>query len=486
MDNSEQIKNVKSQKKGKRIGMIIGFAGAVLVIGIVVAVVTILILNSPERKLKKALEERNFEEVIEIYNEEDSNELRSVLEQYVSNSITDYCCGNTDYETTKNILKELSSIIDTDEDMNVIKEIQTSKLSYEKATEYMANEDYVNALYYFEKVIDKDIQNYDLATKKIDEAIEMQLSKVEKLLEEKKYDLAYSMAEKIEKYTQISNKVESIESKIVSEYSEELTAEAQALFDKENYLEAYEFVGKIDSKYITDVLKDIMSNSKTSYVTNQLAKAKEEFDSGNYDAAINILNESNSELTDSVFTNKIEEYKGARNTAIINNNKSKVIYKYDSIEKKYTITSKGLSTDSITIDDSRNIQADINLSNGIPSFFLYWGFENSSWIFMQKIIIDCDGTQYSIEVNYFDRITDISGGNIKEAYAVADSDYDYKQLMKLEPMINSMVGADKVTIRFKGDGYIDKVIPKSHITEIYALWEIYNVLKDNPDLISEL
>ena len=486
MDNSEQVMNVKSPKKGKKIGLIIVLASVVLVIGIVVAVVCILMLNSPERQLKKALEEREFEEVIEIYNEENSDELRSVLEQYVSDSITDYCCGNADYETTKNVLQELSAIMDTDEEMNVIEEIQTSKLSYEKAAEYIANEDYVSALSYLEKVIDKDTQNYDLAKKRIDEVLEMQLSKIEKLLEEKKYDLAYSMVEKIEKYTQISDRVENIENKIVSAHSEELTAEAQALFDKGNYLEAYDFVGKIDSKYITDILKDIKSNSKASYVTNQLAKAKEQFDAKNYDGAINILNEANAEISDSGFTDKIEEYKGARNTAIINNNKSKVIYKYDSIEKEYNITTKGLTAGYITIDDSRNIQANIKLSNGIPSFFLYWGFENSSWIFMKNIIIDCDGKQYSVEVDYFDRITDISGGNIKEAYGVVDSDYNYEQLMNLEPIINSMIEADKVTVRFKGDGYIDKIIPKSHITEIYALWQIYNALKDNPDLISEL
>ena len=54
----------------------------------------------------------------------------------------------------------------------------------------------------------------------------------------------------------------------------------------------------------------------------------------------------------------------------------------------------------------------------------------------------------------------------------------------VEPIVTAMNTAEKVSVRFKGDGYKDVTIPKSQVEQFNGFWIAYNILNDNPDLIS--
>lgn len=478
MDNEiRQNKNLKKK---------IFIALSVFIAILIICVVIILILNSPTRKLKIALEENNYDKALEICIEDNSEKTSKIVIEYIERYVDDYANGYIEYETVSNILETFSGLVDIGEKIELIDKIQTSKINRNNATHYIATQDYMNAINCLEKVIEEDIENYNQSLEKIDEVLELQLSKAEKLLKEKEYDLAYNAVIQIEKYEQVKAEARDMKNRISTECSNELLSETQKLYNNGKYLEAYNFVDKINVRYLNEELKTAKKNSMEKYVSSQLSTAKNEYDSENYDKAINILTNANSNMPDNRFTDKISEYKKNRNSQVISKYKSKVICKYDSIDKTYKIVSKGLSADYITINYNRNIQADISLSNITTGFYLYLGFQNDSWIFMEKIIIDCDGKQYTISVDYWDRITDVSGGDIREAYGIIHGTNGYDHFMNLEPVINSMINAEVVTVRFDGDGKIDKVIPKKHINEIDILWQIYNVLKDNPELISEL
>lgn len=483
---NEQImidQNKTGSKKTKRIVVIVGALVAVIAI---VAVV-FFIVNLPENKLNRALEKGDLKKAVEVYIESDSEELSDIFKEHIIKRVNEYACGDIDFETVNDILTEVENILDITEMVNNINAIKESKINYDKAVELVSYDDDINALSYFSKVSKEDVQNYDESIGKIEEILQSQLAQVKQYLEEKKFDSAYELICKIEKYEQIAEEAENVKKEIVTKNSEKLAEEAKVLYDKGEFVKTYKFIANIDRKYLNDNLNELKNKAKTEYVNNQLTSAKKLYDVKSYDEAIDILNKANTEIADVRFTNKISEYKKVRNSAVISSYKSKVTYKYDSIGKQYQIVPKGLTPGYLGIGYNRNIQPILVVSDSITIFYLYWGFANDSWIFMKQILIDCDGTQYTVKVDYFDRITEVSRGDIMEAYSVVDSKLAHDRWMNLEPIVKSMVNANKVTIRFRGDDYyIDKVIPKSHINEINTLWQIYKVLKDNPELISEL
>ena len=413
--------------------------------------------------------------------------MKEMLMEHIDSCVMSYGNGSVGYETVCEELKMVESIADINQALNDIDEIMNSKTEFVNALQCIENEDYVYALFVLEKITEKDTENYNESKEKFNSIYNIVLSEIEKDINEESYFSAYNTVKKLEELSYNYEGLAELKDRVLMLYTQKLISEAQEMFDKGNYADAYKYVNALTNEFLVEELNTIKSNSKEKFVENELAKAKEKNDLNKYDEAISILTTANSKISDTRFTNKIKEYKAAKNTAIINSYKSEIAMKYDSIEKIYFITSKGLEPGYYTINDYRNIQAIIEVEDKRAEFFLFIGFWKDSWIFMDEIIIDCDETQYKISVDYFDRKTQISGGDIMEAYYLIDGTGYNKQFMKLEPVINSMNNANNVTIRFKGDeGTLDKVIPKSHITEIYTLWQVYNVLNEDPTLVSKL
>lgn len=56
-----------------------------------------------------------------------------------------------------------------------------------------------------------------------------------------------------------------------------------------------------------------------------------------------------------------------------------------------------------------------------------------------------------------------------------------------KPVIDAMRDANSVTIRFKGDkGTKDVTVTKDSMSQIATLWDISEILKEDPSLISVL
>ena len=125
-------------------------------------------------------------------------------------------------------------------------------------------------------------------------------------------------------------------------------------------------------------------------------------------------------------------------------------------------------------------------------FFLVFSFINEDWIFTNEIIIDCDGQQFTLEVDFSKLETEILWGDIWETTvftdaAVNDLGISGNEIVDFEPIVSAMTTASKVTVRFRGDGGKKDVnIPASHIEQLSGFWTTYQILLDNPSLVSVL
>lgn len=109
---------------------------------------------------------------------------------------------------------------------------------------------------------------------------------------------------------------------------------------------------------------------------------------------------------------------------------------------------------------------------------------------MYRIIIDCDGKQFSLPVSYDNKQTNVGRGYIMEQATFIDMPEGVGMddgCVDFKPVIDAMRDANSVTIRFKGDkGTKDVTVTKGSMSQIATLWDISEILKEDPSLISVL
>ena len=493
--SQEIIVNPPEIKKKKKIIM----AGCISALAVILAVILVVTYtNSPIRHFDRALNDNDNMTAKALYstnadNEKFANKAQAVVEEYIQKNVNAYCEGGIEYKAAKQRISDLSwcqGIAETRTDALIkIGDVQTSKKSYEEAENALKKENFGSAISGFKKVIEDDKQNYASAQDKISETAE---AWCQSAINEANTSLAKNDA--VQAYIQLTDVSKEFRNDQLNNLLKDTTAKAQEsvatqLQEKigsNEYKDAFIATKSIPEELVNDKI----TNLKAEASNGLLEQAEQKASAGDYKAAIALLTDGENSL-DGSFERVISDYQKKQDEKTLLSLKGYFTIRYDSIDKEYNIVPNGLSTKGIDIGYNRNIEPWMKVQNGSPTFLLYLGFRQDDWIFMEEIIIDCDGHQFKLKVDYWDRITDISWGSIAEAAGFMHVEKDVlgylsgeSRAIDVEPIVTAMNTAEKVSVRFKGDGYKDVTIPKSQVEQFNGFWIAYNILKDNPDLIS--
>lgn len=435
------------QKKKKLLA-----AGIVLLVFVLVSSIgaaAVMKINSPIEKLKRALNEEEYETVQMLYEENSTDtNFKSQVDEFLSDFINAYYEKYLNEEKTYEDVVRFLNAMDFYGDepaalIEKVNKISVSRAAYSKADQLFQSGDYEGAIKLYRSVIIDDVSNYEKVPKKIEECIVA-------IREEVKKDVA-------------------------------------TLLKDDKYHDAILLLNSISEKYLNDDL----SETKSDIVQQLSAEAESLKENKKYDEAIALLTDDKGLPIDTDLSAQVREYKKEVNIQTLQSLKPYISVKYDTIEKKYTIDPKGQGT----VWASRNRQSifpSITVDTS-TSFGLLFGFTNSDWIFTEKIIIDCGDKQLTLPADYSNSERDVGYGSIVEVVAYIHRENNTSGLFKLasaqnlQPIIKTMGEAEKVTVRFKGSkGYKDAAISSAHIEQICNLWKIYKILEEDRTLVSYL
>lgn len=445
--------------KSKRNTIISSVIGIVVVIAIVVPVIY---FNNPTEQFMSSLNSNNAAQAMEIYNNKIKgntdkeniirkkliNDAKSIYEQFKS--------GKTDYESALNKLNnfnqtdlassELESIITNTNALN------DSKSAFQKGIDAEKAGDYESAIEQFSKVIKED-SNYKDATEQL-----------------------------------ASSK---------NKYISDIVNKASKLTDNEEIKKQIDNITTIESSIGQDnKLDKVIDTLKQKYSNQILQKANSLVKQDKFDDALNLLNDNqkyeyNSNLSSRVTSIKNNEMK-TYNTNLFNQLKSQLTINYDEIEKKYDIVPKGYETKYHNLSRTINIEPRITVADSSIYYFLYTGFNQDDWIFMDDIVFACDNKRHEYKVDFSDRKTQVLTGNgIAEWYVMADdSDGSLTGLVSyatdLTDLINDISKSTNNKIRFSGQGFRDHTISVAEKNNVLNLWKFYKLLKSDNSLLTKL
>lgn len=176
-----------SVKKKSHVGLIIGIIIAVLLLA-GGGVLMYFLMFSPSAKMKKAIDSKDIEAVIEnfdnVSDEDIISDAQKFADEYTEDMYKKFQDGDVEFKEIKDLVTSLGkSVMADDKDysdyVEKVKNLNSSKEAFKDAEELYKKEDYVNALSSYEKVISDDKENYSDAKKKIEECIELTKSSVE-------------------------------------------------------------------------------------------------------------------------------------------------------------------------------------------------------------------------------------------------------------------------------------------------------------------
>ena len=402
-----------------------------------------------EKKFTQAIQAADFSTAQLIIDENANNaEFAKYVDEQCNllavDAVQEYCLGNADYDTTKSFLKGISSFSNISESKQLAEDIKTSKSSYTKGKNKMEKDAYDEAYHLFSKVLKEDLENFESATSLLNECVEKYNEQLDN------------------KLTAISNSNSPIDELLDFEY---------------------------DSKIVSEASKTKYKNIKEPLVSKCLDTATALAENGNYKDAANQLAPYTS--LDVRIKNSYNEYSQEADKQTIQKLKQKITVSYDDISREYKIVPRGHSTEYTNIGWSKHISPEIHATTSDSDFYLFLGFFATDWIFTEKITIDCDGRQFTYDVDYVDLITKVGSGAIAEVYPLMHStslSYD-NRVNNLTALIDAASSAEAVRVRFYGsygNGAKDFTISSNQLAEIKTLWELNTILSKNPKLVSKL
>lgn len=474
-------------------------AAIISAVVVVLCIATAIIINAnmPINRFNHALKAGEYDVASAIYEQNSSDEkfVAKTIEKVsslLSSSLRKYADGGMPYEEMNALLNNTSDYKGVENRLEIVsqvKQIQASKESYEQAETDVENKAYLTALDNYAKVIEEDTENYSSAQKAIASTTELLCSdaieQATSFMNQEDAVNAYEALFAVGDYK--NDAVSQMLAEVTERAQEQIIGQAQTLCDSGDYKSAYLLLSEQPDSLKNDKIKAIESSA----LENLLAQADTEAVSGNYDGAIALLTAKNGNGLNSDCDAKIKEIKHTANVSKLGTWKNKVNVSYDKIDNDYSITLRG----DTRISRSRNIFATVAVfpDSAIldyATFYLAFGFLNKDWIFMDEIIIDCDGKQFNLEVSYKNRQTDVGWGTIAEMTAFADVPQfmrDNDVFIDAKPIVEAMRTANTVTVRFRGDdGKKDVTIPKSHIEQVVMMWDIFKILEEDASLVGAL
>ena len=322
----------KKKPNKKKLGIMIGAAALVLVIGIGAAIGLGWYFGD-EQKLSRAMKSGDLDAVKELVSENSDLRDNEALEEMLLNRVeelkTKVADGSVSCEDAEKELGTIERIKIKSVNKKIpaireyITQIKESKECFDKAEELFGKEDYMDAMEWYLKVIEQD-GNYEAAQSKAMECKEKYRDKMLKTaadlaaagkyseaittLNEAKWVLGSDEAiqEQIDAYKKAQQDAVNQQRK-----NEALTA-AESMAASGDYISAMNELKTYENRYGND--SDIIAaydRYKQRYVEKILADAAAEAEDGDYKRAYSIINAAQEFVQDTQFNEKKQEYKSA-------------------------------------------------------------------------------------------------------------------------------------------------------------------------------
>lgn len=424
-------------------------SAAIIVLCAVAAI--IVNANRPINRFNHALKAEEYDVALAIYEQNSSDEKFAAkaiekVSSLLSSSLRKYADGGP-YEEMNALLNNTSDykgVENRSEIVSQVKQIRASKESYEQAEANVENKAYLKALDNYAKVIEEDTENYSSAQKAIASTTELLCS------------------DAIEQATVFMNQDDAVRA-----------------------YEALSAVGDYKNDAVTQMLAEVTEKAQGQISGQSQALS----DSGDYKGAYLLL----SEQPDSLKNDKIKAIESSALENLLAQLKATLKVEYDSIYKVYSIrpTKWGdnvMPTVVYTLPDTP-------LSSGgldDVSFSMYFSFVHDSWIFMDTIFIDCDGTQFSLKVDSSKRNTDVFWwGKIYEgtlySHIPDSTEAGANGHADLGDIVKAFESSDRITVRYSGTGgYKDVTLTKNEIKNVANMWTVYQILYNDASLVNAL
>lgn len=425
-------------------------SAAIIVLCAVAAI--IVNANRPINRFDHALKAGEYDVAAAIYTQNSSDEKFTVksaekVSALLSASLEKYAGGSMTYEDINTLLNKTTSYKGVENHAEIksqVKLILTSKQAYEQASEDAEKKLYLKALDGYSAVIEEDTENYSSAQKAIASTTELLCS------------------DAIEQATVFMNQDDAVRA-----------------------YEALSAVGDYKNDAVTQMLAEVTEKAQ-GQISGQ---AQALSDSGDYKGAYLLL----SEQPDSLKNDKIKAIESSALENLLAQLKATLKVEYDSIYKVYSIrpTKWGdnvMPTVVYTLPDTP-------LSSGgldDVSFSMYFSFVHDSWIFMDTIFIDCDGTQFSLKVDSSKRNTDVFWwGKIYEgtlySHIPDSTEAGANGHADLGDIVKAFESSDRITVRYSGTGgYKDVTLTKNEIKNVANMWTVYQILYNDASLVNAL
>lgn len=463
---------------------------------VVLCIATAIIINTnrPINRFDHALKAGEYDVASAIYEQNSSDEkfVAKTIEKVsslLSSSLRKYADGSMPYEEMNALLDNTSNykgIQNRLEIVSQVKQIRASKESYEQAETDVENKAYLTALDNYAKVIEEDTENYSSAQKAIASTTELLCSdaieQATSFMNQEDAVNAYEALFAVGDYK--NDAVSQMLTEVTEKAQEQIIGKTQELTEAGDYKGAYLLLGEQLDSLKNEKIKAIEANT----LNDLLAQADADAASGDYDGAIALLTSKNGKGLNSDCEEKVKEIKRKSNISKLASMKKSVSVSYDKFDKSY-----GLLPSNVTVRFTQNrcTLPCISLpANDRARFGIAFGFSQREWLFVYRIIIDCDGKQFSLPVSYDNKQTNVGRGYIMEQATFIDMPEGVGMddgCVDFKPVIDAMRDANSVTIRFKGDkGTKDVTVTKDSMSQIATLWDISEILKEDPSLISVL
>ena len=483
-----------SQKTRKFLMVSIG----VVVIAVLCIVAAVVNTNKPINRFKSALKHGEYEVAEALYKQNTSDSIFSqnaqdILRKLLADTEKKFAAGkisNDEAHDTLTGVSRYSEVSDEfDKTTEQIEVLEDSKESYKKAEENAENGEYLDAIKKYEAVIEDDAENYSSAQKKKESAIESLCSsavqEANNSLAQGDAIAAYKVLYAVGDYK--DSKVTELLSNVTEEAQTQVIDEVQKLFAKEDYKDSYLSLVAQPSELKNAKIKELEENAFNSLVAQADTKAA----NGDYDGALTLLTQEDGNALSEECKPEIQKLQTASRTARLRKLKSNIKVDFDKFYKIYMILPNKagdtiLPLVSVTLPDTSLT----GVSDSV-SFTMYFSFTNRDWVYMNSIIIDCDGVQFNLSVDSNNRNTAVYWGSIYEGtnyvHTPDSTENGTNRHADLKPIIEAIESADTVAIRFSGKGgYKDVILSENEKADVKNMWAIYQILHEDDSLISVL
>lgn len=490
----ERAKRQRGKKKWV-VGTVIALG--FLFVGATVAALSVYHRTLPASQFKRTLEDGNTAGAVAVYQSNSNdpdfvNQAGRTAGEYVEKLMQSYQSREISGEGALAGLESVNLIVDTKQYAEQIERIEASRASFEDGKAAMELKDYQKAIVRFSEVQREDTASYrdaKIYTERCALGWSNQVyAKISQKVNQEDYLGAYAAAMEIDPLY-ASEDVKALTAEVREKAAEEVFGTVKELFDKQQYTAVYAYVQKFDPSMLTEEISQLADNAASAFADAKIAEADAIATEGDLERAAQLLEAANGEIPSDKLAEKLKEYGRQQDAGKLSQTKNALSVYYDTEDKSYRFAPKGLSTRYINLGKNRNMEPRITADATGAVFVLLFGLQEEEGLYMEEITVDCDGKQYQLHVDFYDRNSQlVFGGGVLEWYTAIHTPQSsglYKRAVNLQPMLEDMIRAKEVRIRFSGDRDREALIPAPQIQELQTMWEVFQALETDPSLVKE-